>query len=755
MARKAARKDRDDSGDRSNSSPAKKDPQAKFDLDRWLDEIKTYERSFDDWQKEGDKLLKKFKDDKSLAQTIGQAVDRYNIRWANHQSLAPSYYSNIPVPQVGRRYQDNNPIARLAANLLERGLEFTISNFDFDEMAKACRDDWMIPCGRGTCWLRYIPHFQPVGVPDPANDDEVNEDTQEETDLPGTQEGANTNTLSFGSDPGEEVVFEEVRLDYVHWKDFGHTQARIWEEVRGAWRICYLTKEEIEKRFDKQTLTRYGLAASEHMAFDWLPDQQDDKVKDSAQTERVRKSAVYEIWEKSTRRVFWVAKSFISGPLDEMDNPPINLKDFWPFPKPLFANLTSEKLIPRSDMYFSDSAVDQLDAVCDRRAGLRRGLRLAGVYNASFEPIRRLVDEAADRQLIPVENWGQLTTLGGLEAIVQWLPVDIVVQGIQTLAEEEKALLDRIYAVSGVSDIMRGDTDPNETLGAQQIKRQTFSLRQKERQKEMSRFLRDGIRLLAEVISENFQAQTILVMTDAQTIPGYDPNIIQQALDLLKDDVMRTFQVDIETDSTLETDEAQAKEDRNEFLDALTKFTTEVGNIKQTMPELVPAMQEILLYYVRGFKVGRAVESAIELAFQQAAQAQAQAAQQPPPPDPKLIEAQTKQQIAQMQMQLEEQKSQHQMQLAQQKAQNEGQIAQQKANNAVQLEQIQTQEAGQLQEDIAKRQEIRDQHKAQLDEQLMVEKAKLEMVEAKTKLAEKQEKAREQAPQTAVHVRLG
>ena len=40
--------------------------------------------------------------------------------------------------------------------------------------------------------------------------------------------------------------------DYVHYRDFGHSVARTWEEVTRVWRKVYLRRAELVERFGEE-----------------------------------------------------------------------------------------------------------------------------------------------------------------------------------------------------------------------------------------------------------------------------------------------------------------------------------------------------------------------------------------------------------------------------------------------------------------------------------------------------------------------
>jgi hypothetical protein len=88
-----------------------------------------------------------------------------------------------------------------------------------------------------------------------------------------------------------------------------------------------------------------------------------------------------------------------------------------------------------------------------------------------------------------------------------------------------------VFELTGISDILRGETDPNETLGAQQLKAQTGSRRISTVQRDLARFARDLAELVGEVIAEVFSPETMSEMSGLDLTSEPPPELLaQQAL---------------------------------------------------------------------------------------------------------------------------------------------------------------------------------------------------------------------------------
>ena len=178
------------------------------------------------------------------------------------------------------------------------------------------------------------------------------------------------------------------------------------------------------------------------------------------------------------------------------------------------------------------------------------------------------------------------------------------------------------------------------------------------------------------------------------------PRSGRQVLELLRNDRVRGFRIDVETDSSIEMDASSQNEQRTEFLSSAGAFLNNVLPVIQNAPAMAPAISQMMLFAIRSYRSGRTLETAFEEAAdalqQQLDQAQEQQ-QQPPPPDPKLeAEAAAIQQTAQIaaqKAQAETQQAQQDSIMQGQKAQADMQTAQQKNEVEAQKGQIELQRA--------------------------------------------------------------
>jgi hypothetical protein len=112
---------------------------------------------------------------------------------------------------------------------------------------------------------------------------------------------------------------------------------------------------------------------------------------------------------------------------------------------------------------------------------------------------------------------------------------------------------------------------------------------------------------------------------------GQQPVTIDAVMQLLRDEKMRNYRVDIETDTIVEADQQAEKQATTEFITETTKFISAWMPIVQQAPELAPLAGSMLKWASRKFKAGRDMEEDIEKAMDAVSKKLLQPA---PPPQP-------------------------------------------------------------------------------------------------------------------------
>lgn len=642
-------------------------------VQKYLNIVGQYDNEFKKWEARANKIVKRYRDDNRNQNTNETA--KFNILWSNVQTLIPAVYARLPKAAVSRRFGDNDPVGRVASQLIERSLDFEIEHYsDFRSAMRHAVEDRFLG-GRGVAWVRYEPHVVAQDMPDDGY--QITEDVDKET---GNDTVVNYDgSAGMDAEPQEEIEYECAPTDYVHWKDFGHSVARTWEEVTQVWRWVYMTREALIERFGEEVGKKIPLDAGPETNKQYGQNNRD-----------FTRAKICELWDIETEKVYWFSKS-AGQIIDERDDP-LGLEGFFPCAKPLYATMTSDTLIPIPDFVLYQDQAQELDILTDRIDGLVKALRIRGVYDSSQPALQRLLTEGDNNTLIPVDKWMGFSEKGGLKGSIDILPIDQIAGALLQCYRARDEIKAQIYEITGISDIVRGQTAASETATAQQIKGQYAGLRLRSMQEDVALFASELIRLKAQIICSKFQPQTIIAYAAAEQMSEADKALVPDALMLIKDKVLRNFRIEVAADSLVQIDENQNKRDRVEFLQAMGGFLTQALPMGQQAPELVPMLVDMVKFGISAYKQAAPIEGTIEQAMEQLKQKQQRAAEQPPQPDPEMIKMQVEQQReqarAEADMQIEQIKMQSEAALEKQKQDFEAWKVQYEAQNKVNLARI-------------------------------------------------------------------
>ena len=628
----------------------------------WHDQIETAQKTFDKWEKRGQKVVKRYRDERDA---IEMPRMKFNILWSNIQVLFPSLYGRQAKPEVSRRFSDQDPVGRLASTMLERVMEYETTQFaDFDNAMRGVVEDRLLP-GRGTAWIRY----EPIIVGGSPEVEGQLEDSQE------------AQVYDVVEEPVERIDAAHSPIDYVYWADFLHSPARTWDEVWWVARAVYMTKDEGVERFG-DVFKNVSLTSQNT--------DMDGKNPMTAKMTYDKKAKVYEIWNKRSGKVCWIAKGYPQA-LDERDDP-LELEEFFPCPRPLLATTTTGTMIPIPDYCEYEDQAQELDNLTQRIYLLTKACKAVGVFNAEFKELARMFSEGVDNKLFPVTGWAAMSEKGGLKGAIDMMDTSQIIVTLRELYAAREQVKQSIYEIMGISDILRGSSKAQETLGAQQLKANFGSLRLRSAQGDVARFATDVFKLKAQIICKFYPPELIVEMSGVMnTQDGQNPELLQAAIQLLSNSTIRDFHIAVEADSLAQIDEQAEKQAAAEAVETIGSFLQSSLPIMQSVPEMLPMMSEMLLFLVRRFRAGRGMEGAIEQAMKALSDKAAQAAQQPQQ-NPEMMKLQADQQAEQMRMQAQAQTEQMKMQadaqLTQVKAQLDMQMQQAKVQAEMQLQQM-------------------------------------------------------------------
>jgi hypothetical protein len=574
-------------------------PMTASDLQRigqkWLTKIKASEKREDFWRTEAEKAEKSYLADAD-AKAEGKIYD-FNILHSNIETMVPAVFNSAPVPDIRERFRTGptdprTATARTAAQIIERAIMTQVDDSALViELEEVTQDALLV--GRGVIRIRFdadeIPG-QPVIDP-----------------MTGTPAFDPVTMMPIMGEP--QIVNERLTYECVSWRDYREGPANRWQDVQWvAFRHC-IPWEEVDRIRDpelKAILSAGGNGEDEP------PDEDADCY-------------IWEVWCKSTGNVYMIVSE--SGEVLSITPDPLGLKGFFPVAKPVQPFTATGDRKPVCPFTIYKALADELETLTRRINAITKGLKVRGAIAGDSADIEELA-KADDNQLVPIANLEAYAATGGLDRAIVWWPVEQAITVLRELYVAREQTKSMIYEVTGISDIIRGESNASETATAQQIKSQWGSLRIRKLQQHIERCARELFVLSSELICTKFSPQTLQQMTGIQITPDV-AQLLSSPLD--------SYRIDVESDSTIRADMTKAKGEMSGFLEGTSAFFSTMMPVVQQAPQLGPAVAEIYAAFARQFDLGKQAEDALEEMAQLATQPQQQQG-----PSPEQIQAQTK-----------------------------------------------------------------------------------------------------------------
>lgn len=572
----------------------------------WLGDIDTAikreNESNDSYRKLGDRLWKIY------AGTDKENVP-FNILFSNTETLTPVLYGAAPRPIVQRRFKspkDNDPLTLAVSRASQRMLMFLrdASTDDYDDLDSNMTANVLDACvpGRGLMEVCYVGKTAKMKV--------KGED---------------------GSDQESEQLYHEcIYTETAMWNRYVLGYAKRWKDLPWLAFELYFTKDKAKEEFGE---IADSLTYQEEGDYDRNKEENKPPTKEG---ERIRVAQVWKIWDKDSKQVLFVSKGCNQYLKTCPD--PYKLEQFFPFPRPVQLIQKSASLECTALYRLYENQAEELNSITLRLNSLIRMLKVRGVRDAGIPEFEQIL-QGEDGVLVPTDEASSMAREGGLDKHLWLMPIDKVITVIQGLYVQRQQVKQVIYEIIGLADIMRGASQASETLGAQKLKAQFGSIRIKKQQREVARYARDLFRIELEMAARMFQQDTWArvcqmpeVLTDqavqammiqyqtaaAQALnmgqqPPLPPQPItwSQILGVLNDDFQREYRIDVETNSTVDPDATEAKQNLGELMNALSQFLNGVAPLIQTGSLPMDAAKAMLLGVARQFEFGSEVEDYI------------------------------------------------------------------------------------------------------------------------------------------------
>lgn len=605
----------------------------------WLDKLeKRYKTLKKEWLEDADRV-----------QAIYECKDKqkypFNILYSNTETVLPALYNSTPRPEVARRYttldQASKAIDSAVAATAERTLEYLAdtNHAEYETYSGTIKEAvraFLVP-GLGQARVKYH-----------------------------EEEGYQT------------VCFEPVAHDRFLW-----AYARRWSAVPWVAFGHDMLKEEFEENFPE------FVQSKEYKDFDWEALEKEEKDDDKGDEMHARAGLlVWELWDYPSKKVLYVCNRFRDS-FVHTEGYPERMTGRFPCPKPLMFAKKQKCQAPIPAYTFYEQQAEELNLISRRIIRVVKALKVRGFYNGSFGgDLNSLLNEDDENILVPTE---EATMQDGIDKYIWMMPIDMLVATLQNLIVAREQCKQTIYEIMGIGDILRGASNPNETAKAQEIKNNWGGLRIKKAQRDVQDFCLELFRIAFEFTASYFSPATYAAITklpflfqgqvqqiqqqmqafqqqqaqqqeqyqmmaqQAQQMgqqpppppPEQPPPVPQemlvrsqmpsweQVVQTIQSTFERSYRIDIETNSTVDLEATEDKQDIADFMNAFGQMTAGLAPMLESKTMPFEAAKLIMGETFRRFRFGRRVQEALDM-MQEPQQPQA---------DPKEIEKQVTQQL--------------------------------------------------------------------------------------------------------------
>lgn len=587
----------------------------------WNDEIQKALQNSKEYLDEAEKTVKIYKAKHysiNDSQTTRDVKPVYNILYSNVETLKPLVFSRLPNPRVRRRNLEKSNVNKLLSILLERNVKRILEDTNAQIPIEQARNDFLI-VKRGLCRVLFKQEI--INTAKPEEFTEATDTIDEEVEPAITK---------------EELGEKEIKLEYVNYKDILFSPAEKWEDVVWAAFRHNLTQAELKEKFGVYKGKKINLEEQANSEI----------LNDNLEPEGLfKKAEVWEIWDKRTNKItFWTA-GYNENILNEKDDD-YKLKNFFNIPRPLGIDSGFDDVNqPIPDYKYYEDQAKELDRISNRILAILPYISMGGMYNAA------LTSTDADNFMKAIDNYFpvKMPLDGDILKMIYERDIAKLASVLQILYEERQQTIAAIQQISGISDIVRGQTDSKETATAQELKGNFAVSRIQPLQKEVEFFCRDIVRIIVEMLAENFNTTELAKMaqmkvfdmdalakqfaaeSQKEQIPpeqvgqyvaaklkpyqneiksgqATSINLLTQANKILKDDKLRGWAIEVETDSTIKVDQNAERQSVIDFADAIAKVSNDFLPALQAGFVSKDAFKGILSYIMRRFDGSEEVE---------------------------------------------------------------------------------------------------------------------------------------------------
>ena len=558
----------------------------------------------------------------------------YNIFYSNVQTLDANLCINNPKPDIQRRFLKKMDSDQLKSNtyaevarILSGAVEYVVDVAHADTIIKKDVHNVNV-VGRGVAWIEYNP------------------------------------TIEVDESGMEYIADRDVHLDSLKYDEYLCSSAESEYDVWWKARRHLLSRKDIYERFGYSAYDR---------ELQYKPDDDNETV--------LNRGEVWEIWDKNDRKRIFILLTHKNHELLEETDDPYHLESFFPCDELCFIR-ENNSIIPVPEYMLYRKQADLLEMTAKKIAQISDAIKYVVVSGSQDKSVSNQIVAARNGDVLTIQSNGAVNSIAEMLTVV---PVDAAVNMINYLEDLKERTKQSIFDITGISDLMRGMSDPRETAKAQQIKGLFGSLRFQDKQKMVQEHRKRIYRIIAEIIAEHYDEATLSEMTctylptneekmaleakiQSSQLNGQDvpQDLIDKyngmvnmptwddVINILRSDRLRNYTVDVETTATVFDDNEQQTEAINQITQTYLAMTQAAAQLNS--PELVKGFMPIMRMNLTNCKVSSAIQRQLDEALDGAYREMDSKAKQPPQPTPEQQKLQADMQLETARLQTDKEK---------------------------------------------------------------------------------------------------
>jgi hypothetical protein len=318
--------------------------------------------------------------------------------------------------------------------------------------------------------------------------------------------------VSYFNSEGKDVIGQDIKIERVSWNDYTQDPKTKWADVKWVARRSYLNKGEFMSNFPNIDLNEVTFNS-----YKTLIDYEGEDIDFNLYATGDKFTEVWELWDKDTRHAMYLSEFYNYKMLKRIEVNELR-ENFLPTPEPVLSIENNMNLKPRSEMWSYIHELEALSRASHRQEQLVDSMQAKAFVSSTFTDMVQKINETSE---------GYITTVNGLPSNVQ-NPIHYIdnqqkQQTIAGLNEYQMKLMDNIYKITGLSEVMR-NVSTEETATTARYRSKFGSMRLQMRQRLLANYMKEVYKIAAFVAMRNMKIETMEEITSIKMRPQEEIN---------------------------------------------------------------------------------------------------------------------------------------------------------------------------------------------------------------------------------------